>query len=377
MDGVKLRFTKGALQAVASDAQKHKSGARGLRAILEQAMLDIMFEVPTNGTPVREVVINEETIQKGQQPLFMYQKGRRRPESDRRRDLHCSTEGFACPTHEGSPGARLWPRRPRRRSTRWVAWMPLLFVAAFLYWSVALGLGGLSLMAASAISGDVESGGATPDFGAVGDGAGPGPRLGRRRSSSTSRSRPSRRTSTTTPAPWRRTTPSTPRRRQSTGRPRPATTGPAACRARAATSSERGAPREPRAAGRPSKHGRKQTGSSGRGSNLASATGRRYDCPCACPTATTRKRGPVAFHCCRCGTSSCSRTWSCRCSSGARSRSARSKRRWAKACPARAARRSSSPRSARRRPTSRSPRTSSPSGPSARSSSCCACPTGR
>jgi hypothetical protein len=42
--------------------------------------------------------------------------------------------------------------------TRWVAWMPVLFVAAFLYWSVALGLGGLSLMAASAISGDVEDG---------------------------------------------------------------------------------------------------------------------------------------------------------------------------------------------------------------------------
>jgi len=44
------------------------------------------------------------------------------------------------------------------RSTRWVAWMPLLFVAAFLYWSVALGLGGLSLMAASAISGDLQEG---------------------------------------------------------------------------------------------------------------------------------------------------------------------------------------------------------------------------
>ena len=42
--------------------------------------------------------------------------------------------------------------------TRWVAWMPLLFVAAFLYWSVALGLGGLSLMAASAISGDLQEG---------------------------------------------------------------------------------------------------------------------------------------------------------------------------------------------------------------------------
>jgi hypothetical protein len=43
-------------------------------------------------------------------------------------------------------------------ATRWVAWMPLLFVAAFLYWSVALGLGGLSLMAASAISGDLDQG---------------------------------------------------------------------------------------------------------------------------------------------------------------------------------------------------------------------------
>src|SRR5579872_3151013 len=58
MDGVKLRFTKGALSAISADAQKHKSGARGLRAILEQAMLDIMFDVPTSGTPVREVVIN-------------------------------------------------------------------------------------------------------------------------------------------------------------------------------------------------------------------------------------------------------------------------------------------------------------------------------
>jgi hypothetical protein len=40
-------------------------------------------------------------------------------------------------------------------STRWVAWMPLIFVGAFLYWSVALGLGGLSLIAASAIGGDL------------------------------------------------------------------------------------------------------------------------------------------------------------------------------------------------------------------------------
>jgi len=48
-------------------------------------------------------------------------------------------------------------RSTRTQATRWVAWMPLLFVAAFLYWSVALGLGGLSLMAASAISGDLQA----------------------------------------------------------------------------------------------------------------------------------------------------------------------------------------------------------------------------
>lgn len=52
-------------------------------------------------------------------------------------------------------GTRMFDRRERASSTRWVAWMPLLFVAAFLYWSVALGLGGLSLMAASAVSGEL------------------------------------------------------------------------------------------------------------------------------------------------------------------------------------------------------------------------------
>ena len=49
--------------------------ARGVRAILEQAMMDIMFEVPSAGAAIREVVINEDTIQKGAQPILMYQKG--------------------------------------------------------------------------------------------------------------------------------------------------------------------------------------------------------------------------------------------------------------------------------------------------------------
>jgi ATP-dependent Clp protease ATP-binding subunit ClpX len=75
MDGVKLRFTKGALAAVAAEAKKHQSGARGLRAILEKAMMDVMFEIPSASPPIKEVVINEDTIQKGEQPLLIYQKG--------------------------------------------------------------------------------------------------------------------------------------------------------------------------------------------------------------------------------------------------------------------------------------------------------------
>jgi ATP-dependent Clp protease ATP-binding subunit ClpX len=50
-------------------------GARGLRAILEQTMLDMMFDIPTAAPPVKEIVISEETIQTGAQPLLLYQKG--------------------------------------------------------------------------------------------------------------------------------------------------------------------------------------------------------------------------------------------------------------------------------------------------------------
>jgi len=46
MEGVSLRFTEESLQAIAKDALKRKSGARGLRAILESVMLDIMYDIP-------------------------------------------------------------------------------------------------------------------------------------------------------------------------------------------------------------------------------------------------------------------------------------------------------------------------------------------
>ncbi|MBL7685793.1 MAG: ATP-dependent Clp protease ATP-binding subunit ClpX [Deltaproteobacteria bacterium] len=70
---VKLKFTPGALQAIAKEAIKRKSGARGLRAILEQVMLDIMYEIPSQ-TNIREVVVNEDVFTKKEQPLIVYEK---------------------------------------------------------------------------------------------------------------------------------------------------------------------------------------------------------------------------------------------------------------------------------------------------------------
>jgi ATP-dependent Clp protease ATP-binding subunit ClpX len=73
MDGVKLSFTPGALRGVANEALERRAGARGLRAIMEHAMLDIMYEVPSRAD-IKEIVVNEEVIVKGEQPLIVYAK---------------------------------------------------------------------------------------------------------------------------------------------------------------------------------------------------------------------------------------------------------------------------------------------------------------
>jgi ATP-dependent Clp protease ATP-binding subunit ClpX len=70
MDGVKVSFEPGALQAAVEIAMDRKTGARALRSIFEKAMLDIMFEIPS--TPeVAEVVITTETVTKGEKPKII------------------------------------------------------------------------------------------------------------------------------------------------------------------------------------------------------------------------------------------------------------------------------------------------------------------
>ncbi len=70
---VKLRFTEGALLAIAKEALKRKAGARGLRSILESIMLDIMYELPSQ-TNIQECIINEETITRKEKPIVLYAK---------------------------------------------------------------------------------------------------------------------------------------------------------------------------------------------------------------------------------------------------------------------------------------------------------------
>ncbi|MDP5239599.1 ATP-dependent Clp protease ATP-binding subunit ClpX [Uliginosibacterium sp. 31-16] len=71
MEGVELEVRPAALQAIAKRAIKRKAGARGLRSILEQVLLDIMYELPSMEN-VEKVVIDENTIDSGAQPLLIY-----------------------------------------------------------------------------------------------------------------------------------------------------------------------------------------------------------------------------------------------------------------------------------------------------------------
>ncbi|MDD9947102.1 MAG: ATP-dependent Clp protease ATP-binding subunit ClpX [Myxococcales bacterium] len=73
MDGVKLKFQDDALSAIARQALKRNAGARGLRAILEAAMLDIMYEVPS-GNGIKEVIVTADVITDGEKPLTVYEK---------------------------------------------------------------------------------------------------------------------------------------------------------------------------------------------------------------------------------------------------------------------------------------------------------------
>jgi ATP-dependent Clp protease ATP-binding subunit ClpX len=75
MEDVELEFAPGALQAVAKLAMKRKTGARGLRAIIEETMLHIMYDIPSHPN-VRKILITEETVVNRAEPQMFSDKER-------------------------------------------------------------------------------------------------------------------------------------------------------------------------------------------------------------------------------------------------------------------------------------------------------------
>ena len=82
LDKVELAFTPGALQAAAEVALDRKTGARALRSIVEESLLEVMYDIPER-TDIRKCIITEETIRDGRAPAAADQDGRRQ---GRRRD---------------------------------------------------------------------------------------------------------------------------------------------------------------------------------------------------------------------------------------------------------------------------------------------------
>jgi ATP-dependent Clp protease ATP-binding subunit ClpX len=73
IEGVNLRLTDSAISAIASEATKRKSGARGLRAIMESCMMDIMYEIPSMEN-VKECVIGEDTVLNKEDPILLFEQ---------------------------------------------------------------------------------------------------------------------------------------------------------------------------------------------------------------------------------------------------------------------------------------------------------------
>ena len=72
MENVHLKFTEGALSSVASEAIRRDTGARGLRAILEEIMLDVMYDLPGRDN-VKECIISEEVVDRKKDPILVYE----------------------------------------------------------------------------------------------------------------------------------------------------------------------------------------------------------------------------------------------------------------------------------------------------------------
>ncbi|MCD6548134.1 MAG: ATP-dependent Clp protease ATP-binding subunit ClpX [Thermodesulfobacterium sp.] len=76
MEGVELKFTENALRVIAEEAVKRNTGARGLRSIIEEIMVDVMYEIPSL-PDVKECIVTEEVILKKERPILIFKKDKK------------------------------------------------------------------------------------------------------------------------------------------------------------------------------------------------------------------------------------------------------------------------------------------------------------
>ncbi|MBF0352347.1 MAG: ATP-dependent Clp protease ATP-binding subunit ClpX [SAR324 cluster bacterium] len=77
IEGVQLTFTQGAIKAIAQEAVKRETGARGLRSIMEKLMLDVMYEIPSRDD-IKECVVTETTVTQQSAPKLVLSKAPRK-----------------------------------------------------------------------------------------------------------------------------------------------------------------------------------------------------------------------------------------------------------------------------------------------------------
>jgi len=77
MDGISLEFEEAALKAIVKKAVARKMGARALRSVMEEFMIDIMYKLPSNLPEIKHCIITEATVLKKEEPIYYYQELKR------------------------------------------------------------------------------------------------------------------------------------------------------------------------------------------------------------------------------------------------------------------------------------------------------------
>src|SRR6185295_9982218 len=74
LDSVELQFTDDGLKACAEEAIRHKTGARGLRTVLEDTLMEVMYDIPSR-TDIKKCIVSGETIRSRKRPLLLTRSG--------------------------------------------------------------------------------------------------------------------------------------------------------------------------------------------------------------------------------------------------------------------------------------------------------------